>query len=261
MHSDYDALAIDWVPAKGSALAMFGAGWSGWCTDTAISVDLPEYRRLRRGRAEMPGTGARRGLHAALKAPFRLARQQAVWALDSDLMALAQSLPVIRLPQLEVTVMDGHVVLALTRPCRPAVRLVHHLAELLRPFEASPTHVPWRGDGVVPGLSLPGMHAWSKADGMPVERFHLPLSDRMELSLALEMADALNVELAPVLAERQMLGEIALVGSPGKGRPWRLLERYALAEEPTRRLTPTPSGMACKGPRLYAPLDTGLAIV
>lgn len=261
MHSDYQDYAIYWLPRAGSALAEFGAGWTGWCPECGVSSDLPEYRRMRRGRPEMPGRGALHGLHAALKTPFRLARGRTVWALDHELIALAQSLPAIRLPRFELTVFDGQVVLALSRPSRPIVRLTRHIADLVKPFKAGPRYARYSGEWDLSGIQLPGQRAWIEPEAAPVARFHVPLSDRMELGLAYEMVDSLNPLLKSVLDEPQFLSDLALVGNPGKGRPWRLIERYALAEEPTRHGTIAPTGMACKGPRLFAPLDTGFAIV
>ena len=75
------------------------------------------------------------------------------------------------------------------------------------------------------------------------------------------MADSLAPCLRTILDEPQFLSEIALIGNPGRGRPWRVIERYPLAEEPMRGGVNTPTGMACKGPRLFEPLETGMAIV
>lgn len=261
MHSDYEDYAIHWVPRAGSALAAFGAGWTGWCAERGVSSDLPEFRRMRRGRPEMPGPGALLGLHAVLKEPFRLARGRTVWAMDTELMALAQSLPAVRLPRFEVTVFDGQVVLALSRPSRPIVRLTRHIEDLVKPLQAGPRYARYSGDWDVSGINLPGQRAWVEPEPAPVARFHVPLSDRMELGLAFKMVDDLTPALNAILDESQFLSDIALVGNPGRGRPWRLIERYSLAEEPTRHGVPAPRGMACKGPSLFAPLDTGFAIV
>lgn len=261
MHSDYESFAIDWVPRQGSALSAFGAGWTGWCPDRGVSTDLPEYRRLRRGRTEMPGKAALRGLHAELKAPFRLAKGQTVWSLDHELLMLAQSLPAVRLPRFEITVFDGQVVLSLTRPTRSVLRLSRYIDELVRPLQRGPRYRSYTGESSVAGISIPGMHAWTDLIATSVERFLVPLSDRMELELAFEMADSLAPALRSILDETQFLSEIALLGNPGHGRPWRVIERYPLAEEPMRSGVNTPAGMACKGPQLFEPLAAGMAIV
>ena len=261
MHNDYEAFAIDWIPRQGSALAAFGAGWTGWCADRGARSDLPEYRRMRRGRPEMPGKARLRGLHAELKAPFRLSRDQTVWSLDNELMSLAQSLPAVRLPRFEVTVFDGQVVLSLSRPSRSVLRLTRYVDELVRPLQDGPRYKTFTGADSVAGVTIPGMQAWTDFNATSVERFLIPLSDRMELELAFDMADSLALWLRPILAEPQFLSEIALIGNPGRGRPWRVIERYPLAEEPMRGGVNTPSGMACKGPRLMEPLATGMAFV
>lgn len=261
MHSDYEEFAIYWMPRQGSALAAFGAGWTGWCADRGTRSDLPEYRRLRRGRPEMPGASTLHGLHCVLKAPFRLARGRTVWSLDHDLMALAQSLPAVRLPKFEVTAFDGQVVLALSRPSRPMARLMRNIDDVIRPIQAGARYATYSGQHQVAGIDIPGMRAWTEVDDGSVNRFQIPLSDRMELGLAFDMVDMLAPALRHVLSEPQMMLDLALVGNPGRGRPWRLIERYALADEPRRLGTPAPTGMACHGPRIYDPLNTGMAIV
>lgn len=261
MHSDYVEFAIDWVPRQGSALSAFGAGWTGWCADRGVRSDLPEYRRMRRGRVEMPGKTALRGLHAALKSPFRLARDQTVWSLDHELITLAQSLPAVRLPRFEVTVFDGQVVLSLSRPSRSILRLTRYIDELVRPLQDGPRYTAYSGEDTVAGISIPGMQAWTDFAATSVERFIVPLGDRMELELAFDMADSIGPQLSEVLDEPQFMSEIALIGNPGRGRPWRMIERYPLAEEPMRSGANIPAGMACTGPQLFEPLEAGVAIV
>ncbi len=261
MHDDYEEFAIHWVPQQGSLLAEFGVGWTGWCAERGMRSNQPEYRWMRRGRPEVPGTTALHGLHAPLKAPFRLAKGRSAWALDHDLIALAQSFPMVRLPRFELCVHDGRVVLSLARPCRSALSLIRSLETVVRPFEAEPGYLQYSGSLGVAGVDLPGMAAWTDFEGTSVSRFHVPLSDRMELDRAFDIVDTLTEHLSQVLREPHLLGDLALMGNPGRGRPWRLVERYALSDEPMPRQVPVPSGMACNGPDLIAPLNTGMAIV
>ncbi|MEM9059503.1 MAG: DUF1045 domain-containing protein [Pseudomonadota bacterium] len=261
MHQDYEEFAIYWIPRTETSLSVFGAGWTGWCADRGTVADLPEIRRLRRGRQEAPGSGAVHGLHAALSAPFRLARGKTVWALDHDLMALAQMIPAIRLPRFEVTVLDGRVVLALSRPSRPVSKLTRFVAEVVRDVRKEPGYISYHGTSTVAGIYLPGMAAWSDAGATEAGRFHIALTDRMGLADAFDMVDELTPALDEVLVEPQLVADLVLMGNPGRGRPWRMVERYPLAEEPRRQTDGLPRSMTCRGPRLWAPLDTGLAIV
>ena len=86
------------------------------------------------------------------------------------------------------------------------------------------------------------------------ERLHLPLTDRLDPGRARAVLAKLETRLAPVLARRQSVADLALVGDPGGGRPWRLLQRYALSGEPASSNAPVPAGMAWRGPSLLAPL-------
>ncbi|MEM7686822.1 MAG: DUF1045 domain-containing protein [Paracoccaceae bacterium] len=261
MHQDYEDYAVYWIPRTDSALSVFGAGWTGWCADRGAVADLPEIRRLRRGRPEAPGSNATYGLHAALSTPFRLDRGRTVWSLDQRLLALSQALPSVRLPKLEVMVMDGRVVLSLARPSRSVNQVARCLTDLIRGIRRDGGHQRYTGASTIAGIYLPGMGAWSDAGMLETGRFHIALTDRMDLADAMDMADDLTPALASVLAEPQTLADLALVGNPGRGRPWRLIERYPLAEEPRRQTDGLPRSMTCRGPRLWAPLDTGLAIV
>ncbi|MFN3614080.1 MAG: phosphonate metabolism protein, partial [Rubrimonas sp.] len=70
--SGYARYAIYYAPEPGSALARAGAAWLG--ADPAGAPPPPiEPAGLPRPRAELVSRAARYGLHATLKAPFRLA--------------------------------------------------------------------------------------------------------------------------------------------------------------------------------------------
>ena len=261
MQQDYEEFAIHWVPRHGTRLAEFGAGWTGWCAEHGMSSDVQEYRWLRRGQPEAPGMSALHGLHAPLKPGFKLAIGQSFWSLEDDLISFAQSLPTIQMPRFEVTVFDGRVVLVPSRPNRPILRLIRNLDAVIRPFEAQPVYSQCAGGQALAGVDLPGMQAWTDFNGGSITGFQVPLTDRMELQRAFDLADSLTPRLKAVLAEPLHLMDVALMGNPGRGRPWRLIERFAFSDEPSRREARVPRGMACNGPELIAPLNTGLAFV
>ncbi len=242
---DYDAYAIWWVPRPGTGLARFGAAWTGWCADSGIvSAD---GARAAAALGHAPGSLGRRGLHASLRSAFRLAPGCSRWALEDALAELAERTEAVRLPALELTVFDGRVVLAV--PDGAVARLAGAVADAVRRFALPLPYAASQTDGASPAdeASEPGCPAPS------LDRFHLPLTDRMDLGRAYEVVAELRTSLAPVLARRQRIDDLAIVGDPGEGRPWRLLQRHQLAGDPARGEAPVPSGMAWRGPSLLAP--------
>jgi hypothetical protein len=242
----YASYAIWWVPRPGTALARFGAEWTGWCADRGIVSATPALDAMARRRPGVPGSIGRFGLHATIKSPFRLMPGRSRWALEDALADLAERTEAIRLPPLELTVFDGHAVLALTRSDAAVARLLDAVAAVVRGFHLPPRYAAQGAQ--------PGSRDWGACSMPALERFHLPLTDRLALGAAYELVAELEPSLAPLLSGPQLVADLALVGDPGGGRPWRLLQRHALAEEVPDPEARVPTGMAWSGPSLLEPL-------
>lgn len=264
---DCTRYAIWWVPRPGTGLARFGMDWTGWCADGGTAGARRALAALSRSRAGVPGAVRLRGLHATIRAPFRLARGRSAWALDTALSELAGRTRPVRLPRLRLVVQDGRVVLAPMRPDEAVTRLLTSAAEAVRPFEVAPAYAALTGAGpvaagglVLPEAGCPGTPADPSVEPPATPaRFRLPLTDRMDAAAAAEIIAELEPELASVLARSHTVTDIALVGDPGRGRPWRVLERFALDEEATGGAARLPAGMDCRGPSLMAPLGRAAA--
>lgn len=259
--------AIWWVPRPGTELARFGQDWTGWCADRGTTGARRALAALSRPRAGVPGAVRLRGLHAGVKSVFRLAPGRSAWGLEDALAELAGRTAPIRLSRLRLTVDGGRVVLAPMRPDDAVTRLLTSAAEAVLPFEVAPSYAALTGPGAGAGsgaVAAGGIVLLDRPEdaavSSTVERFRLPLTDRMDPAAAAEIIAELEPFLADMLARPQTVADLALVGDPGRGRPWRLLERYALDGEVVRRDTPLPAGMDCRGPSLLAPLGrTGWA--
>ena len=252
MNCQYDNYAIYWVPRGGSPLETFGTAWSGWCADSGTHAFVPEeFQRCRRHDG-VPGQVGKLGIHANVKSPFRLAQGRSIWALDRALQDLADRTAAIRLPRFELEVFDNQVVLALSRPNAAVIRLLSDVADLVRLYQVEPEYHTMPGFADAP---VPASRDWG-ATNMPVlERFHLPLSDRLDLGTAFEVVDMLRPKLGEVLTRPQLLADLALVGDPGGNRPWRLIDRYELNESPVRARPKLPVEMECQGPQLMTTFE------
>ncbi len=235
MHNVYEEYAIHWVPRQGNALARFGAGWTGWCADRGGVESDPEVRELARQQRQTLGSVALHGIHANLVAPFKLERDQSLWLLHDVLDETAARSSAVTLPVMELGIADGKVALVLSKPSSEAVSLMSRLSRAAMPFVSggntgSPARTP--------------------------ANFEVPLTDRLEPSAAHQVVTDLRPILSPILCHQQIVNDLALMGNPGGGRPWRLLERFALGVADGARLTQA-DGMGCAGPHLLTGLDDG----
>lgn len=81
--------AVYYAPPTGSALAAFGAAWFGRNPETGSAVAPLAIDGLPRSREAIVEAPARYGLHATLKAPFRLAGGMTPEALEEAIAQLA----------------------------------------------------------------------------------------------------------------------------------------------------------------------------
>lgn len=253
---DCTRYAIWWVPRTGTALARFGAEWTGWDADRGTASARRALAALSKPRAGVPGEARLRGLHATLRAPFRLGQGRSRWALEGALAEFAAHTVPLRLPRLRIEVDDGRVVLAPMRPDEGVTQLLTGLNEALRPIEVPPDWASVSCTGVIAagGLVLPDRQDEPTGLAQQLARFRITLTDRLPAGQAEQVAAELAPVLAPVLLRPQVIGDLGLVGDPGRGRPWRLLERYALEGDGAGAGGRLPAGMNASGPSLISPI-------
>ena len=254
MHSDYLRYAVAWVPQMGTPLAGFGKVWTGWCEDDPdASGAWP--RRTNIGLSGQHWETSLRGLHGALSRPFRLAPGRSYWRLDDALRAAARTIPVIPLVGFDVTVREDRVVL-LPRHMPGAVeRLQGRVADAVHLVATRPGRPVASQMLDACGVTLPV----ARIPGAPVvPPFVMQLTDRMPGSEARDMVAMLRPRIAGFLSAPHVLCDLALLADPGRGRRWRLLERYRLAESELDAKARVPDGMGCPDQRELPPLESVL---
>jgi len=248
MVDEFDRYAVYWVPERSDALARFGCSWSGWCPDQG------EHRR-REGLASFPFDVTRltarlwrHGFHGVIKAPFALAGSGDRWVVEREVEELAEELAPFTMPGLQVAVVDGRVALVPETSCPslPALvgrveRALAAVADVAAPMASRPAAVAAAASerGRIIQLPAPALY-----------RFHVPLTDRLEVDEAFAVARALDPVLRPLLARTRRLRDLALMGDPGDGRPLRVLRRYELCGAGLRGIA---SALPTHGPQMLAP--------
>lgn len=226
----YARYALFWAPTPGTALAREGAVWLGW--DPAAGEAIARQTDAAPAREADPRVAAPRryGLHATLKAPFRLAESVSAADLDAALAAFARDRPSATGPALAILDDLGFFALRPSAPC-PAVDAL--AADVVRDFDRfrAPLTDEDRARRGVERLGAAEralLEAWGYPHVLDRFRFHVTLTGR----LAPEETAATRAELverfAPLLAPGFALDAISLFGDPGGGAGFRHLRRYPL---------------------------------
>lgn len=251
MSDEFERYAVYWVPRRPDPLAPFGVAWTGWCAERGELRPRGAF-----GEIDDPPAVTRalwrHGLHGVIRAPFTLAPGRSQFSVEHVLGALADDLASIGLPRFELGVVEGRVALVPVAGSAALGALVTRVVDALEPLAAS-----GRPTGRADGFAEPAAPAVdTRASLVPflgtgAPRFHVPLTDVQPIERAHALRDALAPRLAPMLGAPRRLSELALMGDPGGGRPFRVLERYALLDWPHRRGA---AALPCHGPEVLAPV-------
>jgi len=238
MDYSYIRYAVCWSPARYSALGEFGLKWTGWCPEDGVHADLADKRGLTH-RVDLPEAQANRGLIANVRSPFRLAEGRSRWALERALDALVQKMPEIEMPEMMPMISGGRVVMTPNRTPHAVAELVEKVGDMVRLFQAVPAPATPRVE------RLPEDDLTPEDSGQPAETFHMPMTGSLDPEDAKRVAKWLGQRVRPMLVQAGPIRSIDLMGDPGEGRPWRLVDRYWFAGDALRSTRPTPDSMTC----------------
>lgn len=206
--------AIYYTPP--APLADFGAVWLGWDVRTGKALPIPSPR------IEALTRGPRRyGLHATLKAPFRLAPDTTEDALWSELAAFAAQQPAILLPAgLRLATLDGFPALI---PAGDNPALTDLAAGIVRRFDhhRAPLTPEDRARRQPDRLSQPQralLERWGYPFVMEEFRFHLTLGARLGPAEGDAVIGSLRLHLAPFLPLPFPIESLTLAGEDREGR-------------------------------------------
>lgn len=229
MDCEYERFSVAWVPVPGTALADFGAAWTGWCPVTGEPVaPRPAWRELREAAkvAHYPG---RQGLRMPLTAPFTLKEGISRWALESMLEEFAAQHASVHVARPVARIINDRVMFLPSEPNPQLNRLMPELHDLVSSLGTpEPAPVP--------------------------RRFALPLTGVVAPRVASRIQAVLKPHLDGIVGTSPMIASVSLMGDLGEGKAWRMLDRYPLTGFADPRAD-QPAGMACAGPDLLAPIS------
>jgi hypothetical protein len=212
-------------------LARLGDAWLGREAATDREVERPCIEGFAsEALAEITAEPRRYGLHATLKAPFRLTSEWSEAALDATLAEFASTQQMLKASALRVAHIGGFLALTPRGPTPELDLLAQTCVERLDVARAplEPEELARRRAAPLTSEQEAHLQLWGYPYVMRDYRFHVTLTGRIDPNVADRLAPLLRDLFAPVTVAPLDVQEIALYVEPEPRAPFRLLHRYAL---------------------------------
>lgn len=229
----FQRYAVYYAPEPHTPLSRFAAAWFGHRSPGATSHTPRETLGLPEELVERATRGpSRYGMHATLKAPFRLADGSDERQLAQEVRALAKRLQPARTGPLEVARLGDFVAMIATGDTSGAdavaAACVTELDHLRAPLtDAERAH---RQPSRLDDKERAHLERWGYPHVLDRFRLHITVSDRLPQDEGEAVAAAISRRLKPILAQPFEMAAICLFGDPGDARPFVLLERFRLGD-------------------------------
>lgn len=205
--------AIYFVADPDSDLAELGARWLGYDVESGTTFAAPIVAGLEAAAwARLVGAPARYGLHATLKAPFRLAEGQSEAELVDALRDFAHSVKPVRLPVMSLVNLCGFFALM---PAISNVDVEDLSGRALRAFEPfraplSPADVARRQAVGLSARQQALLDKWGYPYVLDEAHFHITLTGRVPAKERPAIEAILADFFAPVSGRPLMVDRVAL---------------------------------------------------
>jgi putative phosphonate metabolism protein len=229
----YARYAIYWAPEPGDLLQAFGAAWLGHEPDaTRAPVHDRSFLGLSAGFVEQITADPRHyGLHATLKAPFRLQAAASADDLVGAAAKIATATHAFTTPPLRLSRLHGFLALRPSGACEAldvlAARCVMELDALRAPLDDR-ERARRKPEGLSPRQRAL-LDTWGYPYVLSEYGFHITLTGRLRQAEHAIAEPVLAAATMPFCAAPLPIRSIALFGDPGGAQPFQLLQRFALA--------------------------------
>lgn len=229
--------ALYFAPAAENPWWRLGSQWLGRCAASGTSLRQPDIDGLApECFAALTADPRRYGLHATLKAPFRLANGVRVEDIMGELDDIASRQCSFALPPLKVTGLDDFLALTPSRPCQHIDRMAQCCVTRFDRFRA-PLTASERARRSLAPLTLRErmfLDQWGYPYVLDRFRFHFSLSGSLaqvneEVRARLARA-AVQTFTAPPLAPL-IFDAICIFEEPSPGAAFRLIHRSRFAHQ------------------------------
>ncbi|MFT6169388.1 MAG: hypothetical protein ACJAR9_001507 [Celeribacter sp.] len=221
----FERYAIFYTPVD--ALADFGAAWLGW--DSASGRAEPNMTVGDLDVATLTATSRKYGVHATLKAPFRLAAGANLAQLQQAAAQFARHHAAFDIGELELRHDRNFVAL---RPKGSHVQLRDFASAIVKDFDhlrapLSDADIARRRQSTLNARQDQQMLEWGYPFIFDDFHFHLTLSGTLPQDTATQVMTALAPHLMPIVPNPFVIDAITVMGQDGDG-VFHQIHRYAL---------------------------------
>jgi len=229
--AEFKRYGIYYAPEAG-ILADFGASWLGWDAELGQLVAHPDIGLPLSQVARVTSTPRKYGLHGTLKPPFRLAEGCDEADLRAALRMYSAGVAAVTLDGLTLATLGSFLALKCEGDPRAlqafAFDVVQHFDSFRAPLSDAELLRRRQGDLTFRQDEL--LDTWGYPYVDDEFRFHVTLSGNLGAVTMVQVRDALEIALAPILPRPFVMRELCLFGEDLQGR-FHLLERFPLAGE------------------------------
>jgi putative phosphonate metabolism protein len=221
----FERYAIFYTPSD--AFAAFGAAWLGW--DSAQGCCVPHCDVKDVDVAKITATPRKYGLHATLKAPFRLADGASLDQLHSAAEQFAKGQAAFDIGTLELRDDRGFVAL---RPEAASARLQDFASAIVKDFDRlraplTDADIARRRKAVLNARQDQHMLDWGYPFIFEDFHFHLTLSGALPQDVAAAVMTKLAPQLTPLVPNPFTIDAITVMGQDAQGM-FHQIHRYSL---------------------------------
>ncbi|RWC47034.1 DUF1045 domain-containing protein [Mesorhizobium sp.] len=230
--------AIYFTPRQDEPLARIAANWLGRDPFGAATRPVEALGELSAAEVAFHTASARRyGFHATLKAPFRLASSETEAALRAALDDFALATPVVTIPRLVVSQIDGFFALVPEGPLPALNRFADDVVRDFDRFRAPLTEaeIERRSPDSLKPDEFRNLCQWGYPYVFETFRFHMTLSGRASLQESPRLRAAIDSLFAQVLQRPVPVDALTLFVETEPGAPFMVLSHHALGRRPARR--------------------------
>ena len=227
----YARYAVYYAPEPGSPLACFGRTWFGYDAEAGVAVaNRQDYGLGADFVARITETPRHYGLHATLRAPFRLAPGVREEELIEAFAAFAATRPAVSLGEVGLHRIGPFLALTPLAGTQDVDRLHAQCVFAFERFRA-PLTAEERERRLAQGLTANQrilLAQWGYPFVLSEYRFHITLTGRLTADESERITPVLVPALKDLQGETLRIGALCLFAEPADGGPFRLVSRVAL---------------------------------
>ncbi len=219
--------AIYYAPAPDSLLHRLGSSWLGRDAYTGQKLEQPDISGIKAITAE----AARYGLHATLKAPFRLKEDVQASILQEAVASLCLIQPSVKVSNLLLTAENGFLALVPHKTQVPLYHLAENCVRDLDQFRAplTSTEIARRQNGGLTPNQNQNLLTYGYPYVLDEFKFHITLTNQLPVEKIEWLMSRAQHYFAPVIGQSLTIDSLSIFEEIESSKPMTITKQFPLA--------------------------------